>query len=419
MSPTRFWERREDTSCTTRMRFDDQGCRVSGPEVRASVHERRRDPGASLTVPTTAHRKARLASAAGAPGWRVSASPGQGSVEAVTPEPSWKSRVSEWQAIWAARAGIACWITTTRMHRSYRNSEGVAFGRCWAWTSIQVTCPWGSAVVADGVESLAMVAGRLRSCIDELLGHRGTARPRLVLEASQEMNLLLPPSEASALFHELLGHGAEERSNEMKAGARVGPGCMRVVVRHPWSAFCDDEGVHTSEVVLVADGCLAGRPLVDRASARGSESPSGLAVAGVHAELPRVRCVQMHVQGSGELVDDVVRGAGRVVRCTGVASAEFHHGVAFLAMRGGELWEGGEDTGARVGPFLFRVPLGQLAERLLALPGEVTPARAAICAKARDPMPMCSEAPHALLAGMRVIALPEASARGHLSVSQS
>jgi hypothetical protein len=32
---------------------------------------------------------------------------------------------------------------------------------------------------------------------------------------------------------------------------------------------------------------------------------------------------------------------------------------------------------------------------------------------------MCSEAPHVLLGGMRVIALPEASARGHLPGSQS
>jgi predicted Zn-dependent protease len=340
-------------------------------------------------------------------------------MEAVAPEPSWRSQVSEWQALCAARAGIACWITTTWMHRSYRNSEGVAFGRCWAWTSIQATCPWGSVVVADGVESLAMVAGRLRSCIDELLAHRAIARPRLVLEASQEMNLLLPPTEASVLFHELLGHGAEERSDEMSAGARVGPGCMRVVVRHPWSAFCDDEGVQTSEVVLVADGRLAGRRLADRASARGSESPSGLAVAGIHAELPRVRCVQMHVQGSGEQVDDVVRDAGRVVRCAGVASAELHHGVAFLAVCGGELWEGGEDTGARVGPFLFRVPLRELPGRLVALPGQVMPARAGSCVKARDPVPMCSESPHALLAGTRVIALPEASARSNPPVSQS
>jgi predicted Zn-dependent protease len=384
--PAQFRERREDTSCTTRIRFDEQGCRVSGPEVRVTVHERRRDLDGS--------------------GWRVSASPGQGNVEAVAPEPNWRLQVSQWRAVRAARATIACWITTARMHRSYRNSEGVAFGRCWTWNSIQVTSPWGNVVVADGVESQAMVAPRLRSCIDELLGQDETARPRLALEASQDMNLLLPPTEASVLFHELLGHGAEERADAMQAGLRVGPGCMRVVVRHPWSAFCDDEGVRTGDVVLVEAGCLTGARLVDRASARGSEEPSGLAVAGIHAELPRVRCVQMRVESSGQPVRDVVRGAGPVVRCTGVASAEVHRGVAFLALRGGELWEGGEDTGVRVGPFLFRVSLDELAGRLVALPGEVSQARAGSCVKARDPVPMCSEAPHALLAGMRVIALP-------------
>lgn len=386
MSTTRFWDRREDTSCTTRVRFDDRGCTVFGPELRASVHERRREPGSA--------------------DWRVCTAPGPGNVDAVTPEPSWKSRVAEWQSVCAMARGLDCQLTTTRMHRSYRNSEGVAFARCWTWTDMEVTCQRSRVKVVDGLESPAEVARRLRSCIDELAVHRQAARRRQALEGPRDVHLLLPPTEAGVLFHELLCHGAEDGWDGMVAGARLGPGCMHVVVRHPWSAFCDDEGVRTGDIELVRDGLWTGALLRDRTSARGVETPSGLAIAGIHGELPRLRCVRMTLLGRGERVFDVIRDAGQVLRCTGVAGAEVDGGVAHVAAYGGDVWDDGRDTGARVGSFLFEVSLNELADKLVALPGEVTPTRARACVKARDSVPACTEAPHAVLAGVRVRPLP-------------
>ncbi len=300
--------------------------------------------------------------------------------------------------------GLRAVVTVEARRRHYNNSEGTVEERTTLWVDVLVGREGGDRTVNDGTPRLRAVPGILRNAagmVRETSG--GAGRPLRDVGVGHAADLLLAPTPAAVLFHELVGHAAEE-AVAWKPGRVLGPPHLQVEAYLPRGDPVDAEGVPGARVVLVDGGRAAPAPL-DRATAltRSSE-PSGLSQAGTHRGVPRVRCSALEVEGGADDVEALRSAAPEVIHCTGVSGARYRNGTAVVDVSEARLLQRGR-AGCRVTPFRFVVTLAELGERLTGVASTPRRARSGQCVKEGDPVPAPARVPTVLLADVPVRAL--------------
>ncbi|MDX0698050.1 metallopeptidase TldD-related protein [Sinorhizobium meliloti] len=205
--------------------------------------------------------------------------------------------------------------------------------------------------------------------------------------------ILLSPTAAGVMFHEIFGHGSEEAWFGAANGMRAGPHSLSVTARYPGGSH-DDEGVRSNTVILVKDGALANK-VRDRCTSGPHGCPSGLAQVGPHRGTPRARCTHLEVgggSGSPEALCSAIQGG---LQTDDVRLAQIVNGVAVLQLGRARRIETGH-LSEPIAPFVIVVSLVSLWEKIAAL-STAMQSRYGYCVKFDDPLLSVIKAPATLL----------------------
>jgi predicted Zn-dependent protease len=217
------------------------------------------------------------------------------------------------------------------------------------------------------------------------------------------VRLLLAPSVAGILCHELFGHGAEENWFGFRPNAQFGPASLNIVAHLPVGRCQDDEGVAACDVPLVDSGRLR-NAVRDRSTASEGVSPSGLAQVNSHHGTPRARCTHLRISSGSMPINQVLRAADFGLHCAHVRDAQVEGGVALLHVGRAQLIEGGR-LGPAVAPFAIVTSLASFGAQLAAISTCAEMSREACCVKFDDPLPSEFQAPHFLMSDMPVLSI--------------
>lgn len=241
---------------------------------------------------------------------------------------------------------------------------------------------------------------------------RPTVEGRGAPPRGRPLSLLAPPV-AAALVHEVVGHGLE--------GDLVAAGLSPLVSASPRPRFAlpldvtddptradlpgafavDDEGISGRPRLLLRAGEPAG-VLADRAVASRLGASSGNARrGGVHA-LPRPRISNLITRGPASPLADLRRQARLEVTSVRAAAFDLATATVRLQVRSAHTLHRGEADRPLPG-FTLYASLGAVCQGLLAASGETrATAEPGWCRKDGDAVPVGSDTPWLLLAGLEV-----------------
>lgn len=279
------------------------------------------------------------------------------------------------------RQGVTCALRWEARLRTLTNSEGHSERRIETWWDVSVQDR--DARVSDGCSSSEELSAVLRACISNL----GIARPDVnPVRPPGRTDLLLSPTVACVLIHELIAHGIEEGVIE---DPEIGPSTLDVEVPASGVAY-DDEALPRVTLRLVHRGRIAQPSVRDRrdATLHGGQ-PTGVALVSSHGGHPRPRLTRIAVKGGDSTFGDIA-----AVRCLGVSAALHERGVATLRID-----RAADGTGHPVGPFSVVMDTPGLLRHLVAVGRTPERARSGRCVKYGDALPCVGDAPWLLLEG--------------------
>jgi predicted Zn-dependent protease len=317
------------------------------------------------------------------------------------------TNIAHWHSVLVARtkcrralrpSAVIVSFNLTLGRRQYLDGEGLSFESQAFWCHLWMRTNEGGGVqhLADGTSHLDEVPRLIADMADELTD-RAVTDPT-PLPTNPVPTLVLTPTVAAVLLHELVGHVAED----LLIGApplRVGPDRLAITAHHPRMEGVDDEGIPVGTVPIVADGMLSG-PVLDRRRARDSVGPSaGIAQASWHQGPPRARCTHLWV-APGEPTDSMLAGIGEAVLCVGTSGAELVGRHAVLGVSAAVLTRDGQ-AARWLRPFHLGVDLDHLAKHLVAVGDDVRAGRAGLCVRGEQALPTRVWTPTLVLEGVQ------------------
>ena len=297
-----------------------------------------------------------------------------------------------------------CCITIEKRQRYYQNNEGIKQDLVTTWCSITLAQKNLEHIetVTDGISCIEGVNQIIESCLNEL-----NKRSDLIFaqkgksQLFKKENLVLSPTVAAVLFHELIGHGSEEIDLWTSSFPLVGPKYMQILSKHPNQNGFDDEGVPISEVQLVNNGYMVKFPIDREQVSKNGGYPSGLCQAATHGRSPRVRCTHLKVFGGQTDPEYLIANVNKGIFCFATSGAEFHQGFTVVRVKGARRIENGE-LGTVVSPFIFIINLPELQYHLTELANDSRIGRSAHCVKYGEAIPTQTQAPSTLLTDIPV-----------------
>lgn len=224
------------------------------------------------------------------------------------------------------------------------------------------------------------------------------ARHRRVRITARRDPLVLAPSVAAVLLHELIAHIAEDLPSGAPALC-IGPPDLDVLAYHPRVGGIDDEGAPAGQTLLVEGGMLRrGVNGTNRAAQIGGE-PDGLAQAAWHRAPPQARCTHLKVQASGR---DRFEMPASGILCVATSGAELVGRTAYLGISIARRL-GISGPSDYLAPFIVSVELHQLVNHLTAIDAATERSRGGICVKGNQALPTEILAPTLLLEGVETI----------------
>ncbi|RJT32608.1 hypothetical protein D3227_26685 [Mesorhizobium waimense] len=384
-----FWEERLDDDASIKLVIDQGKVHRDTPFARATFYQR---SIASAGKDARACTKPRDAPAQNS--WVVS--------QAIA--------MADWFPLDAladklATGGTAATFEINCQARQYRNADGHVHAKrkaYFAFTLIHSDPRVGSIVdVAQDPETLVKrIDQHLASLMDysELL-----CSESLRSVTADPLPILLSPTVAGVMFHEIFGHGAEEAWFGAARGTQTGPYSLSVAARYPRDCgHDDDEGVRGNAVTLVEGGALANE-VRDRSTSSTNGRPSGLAQVGPHRGTPRARCTHLEVGGGSGSPEALCNAIQRGLQSDDVRLAQVVNGVAVLQLGRARRIEKGHEC-EPVAPFAIVVSLVSLREHIAAL-SAAKQSRCGFCVKFNDPLLSIIRAPATLLDNIKPLAV--------------
>jgi predicted Zn-dependent protease len=383
-----FWEERTDSGTQIKLAADLGKLRETAPATRTSLFRRRlcgEPPEFSGSTQSTENDKAAA--------WSL-----KELLEQL------RRATADIETTLAGDPCLCMALESNALDRQYVNSEGVERHTRQVWHSFTLASGehdvGGISDIASDPEELSSKLLRAREILSEraeLIGHAALRVP-----PKKPVPLILAPTVAGVLFHELFGHGAEMGWYGLAPNTKVGPRALRIVARYPVSSSYDDEGVAVADFPVVDTGRLGPR-LYDRATAAARRaSPAGLAQAGPHGGAPCSRCTHLYVSpgtvSKNEILSDVSWG----LLCDSAARAFVTNGVVVLEIHFARVIRDGE-IGEAVRPFLIMVSLATVSQRIQGISSESVATRGGLCVKDGIALPSLFVSPYILMEGVGVI----------------
>lgn len=311
----------------------------------------------------------------------------------VTPPVTDLAHLSECLSAYSAELGMRnradAHIHVSAGSRQYSDESGRSFTAESVWSRVVVQRLDDGALhsVTDGSDNIGDLPELLRSGVAELASRRSP--PKLIDRPDGPIPLLLSPTTAAVLMHELIAHSAEMISRN-KLPIRIGPADLTVSVYHPRESGYDDQGTPIKPVRLVTDGNLHAA-FGARNRLRYQIVPTGLAQAGWHDGPPYVRCTHMSIRSlapTPRILDEIKEA----VVCTGTSGAELIRRQAYVGISAASLIRNGR-TIARLRPFTIAVGLDSLADKICAIGDDVSLGRSGMCLSNGQLLPTKTSAP--------------------------
>ena len=332
------------------------------------------------------------------------------SYDTLRPTPEWVKQMESTSAMMACGMREAAkYLGVDDVHisvgiedrrRRYCNTESTRCDHDESWYDIMCSNEQRNEFVTDGTGNAQEVLALLLSCLTELDQRKRDSE--IVHEIPNTCkSLVLAPTVAAVLFHELVGHGIEECGEEL-LGRRIGPPSLNVAAANPKRRCHDDEGIEPRRTEFVKEGVVVAG-VADRESAPVKRiAPTGTARSASHGKGAKARCTYLEI-GEGPIaskhLNEVVEQG---LWCTGVLGAHFSGGVANVQVSEARIIESGR-IGKRVGRFRFSASLSSLASKLTVICNDAQRGRAARCTKHSESVPTVNTAPTVLLQDVPII----------------
>lgn len=286
--------------------------------------------------------------------------------------------------------GLNVGVRATVLSRDCENSDGTRLAVSTDGWAVTVVLGEGEAA-RRSVASAPDLAAQVADLLDPRVRLDGR-EPAGLADLPTGPTVLLQPTVAGMLLHELIGHAAEE--GHIGAGDRVLPPGVQVIAE-PTRCGVDDEGVPAGPLVLIDDGVVQ-TTIADRvrAPARGTE-PSGYARCGAHAPQPQPRLTHLRIAAPRSTALP-----GRYVRCLSATGARYFHGSAVVDVSRAEV-----ESGDPVRPFRLVVERADLLRATVAGAARAGTGTG-FCIKDGDELPSAVRCGPVVLAGARCWTAP-------------
>lgn len=281
--------------------------------------------------------------------------------------------------------------------RQFRNADGLVYEYTSQDIHLVATVRINDVVfrMTDRLQGSAPIEASMADFMEA--SALAAARQHAEVSVPDSASLLLSPTVAAVLLHELLGHGAEEFLPAME-GMSLGSTDLNVTAFHPRRTSMDDLGMSSHPLRIVEHGVVLPQ-------AMGRSRPallSGLAQAAWHSGPPLARCTHLGVgPGSGSEAD--VESLTDGILCLESSGGELVGRTAYVGVSRARLVRDGAEIDS-ISPFTFKVSIDELSAKLLAVGSLVVRTRSGWCVKQGQPLVTESECPMLLLDEMSLLA---------------
>lgn len=288
-------------------------------------------------------------------------------------------------------------FTETRGVRCYEDSDGNRFQTESAWTHSWVGGRGGAQgrTLADGTPDVSKVPTMILRLVRDARWRGGL--PLTTIDRVPRAVLVLTPSVAAVLWHELVAHVAEELRSGT-APLRIGPDTLTITAEHPRRRGLDDDGDPIGPGVIVHNGIIAsGR---SGGGHRNGRWLTGLAQAAWHTGPARPRCTHLQVVPTESSATSTANHDTAIV-CRSTSGAELFGRYALIDVSTAELAQDGAPVRA-LRPFRFGVGIRQLARCVESIGDDTSAGRAGLCVKAGQALPTVVRTPTIVLRGVTI-----------------
>ncbi|MFB5584734.1 hypothetical protein ACE41D_27235 [Bacillus albus] len=284
-------------------------------------------------------------------------------------------------------------IHVTHLRRNYANSEDIQFEIVKSWFDLYFSFNLNGKLIklTDGTDSIYKILDMIKKNFSFYYTNYILDYPKINedLDLNQSANLLLPPTPASILIHEMIGHFLE--SNSSYNLDRIG--IKELNVKNLCTRFYDDEGIKVRNNFFIKQGYIANK-IYERKN--NVNKPSGLVKAAPHSGLGLIRCTELMTLSGGVEVGDFYNFDREIIKCIKLSGAEYTNGFGIFHVEHAVKYIKGKPEKS-IYPFYFYIPITQLLNRISGIGNDVMLANSARCTKNGISIPTINYSPSILL----------------------